>query len=133
MRAILFSLIIASSLFCGEYAAVVSKELSVGVLSKTYLKEVYLKKRGFLDEQKAVPINLPSGDPIRAHFEKSVLGMEMGDINEYWIEQHYKGKKPPFVQNSQESIKAFVKNMAGAIGYMEKSQVDDGLKIVYEF
>lgn len=133
MRVVFYSLIIISSLFCGEYAAVVSKDVRTEMLSKEYLKELYLKKRGFLNEQKAIPINLPSGNPIRAHFEKNVLDMDIDSLNEYWIEQHYKGKKPPFVQNSQESIRIFVKNMVGAVGYIEKSRVDNGLKIVYEF
>jgi len=80
-----------------------------------------------------IPVNLVGQDELRSKFESSVLGMDRNRLNAYWIKQHFQGVTPPLTQPSVESIKVFVQNVEGAIGYVPSSMVDNTVKAVYEF
>jgi len=97
------------------------------------MKDIYLKKKEFIGGKKIIPVNLSAQDPIREKFEAQVLEMDREEINNYWIEQHYQGIRPPATQKSIKSLKAFVSNVEGSIGYISKKENDELMRILYEF
>jgi ABC-type phosphate transport system substrate-binding protein len=130
MRKILLIAFVLPVLVYADIIVVVAKSSAVSSLSKKELKEVYLKKQQFSNGIKLVPINLPASSQIRSYFDRVTLRMEEAELGDYWNEKHYNGINPPMVQNSQEAIKAMVKKVPGAIGYIDESLFDDGLKVV---
>lgn len=80
-----------------------------------------------------IPLNLVGQEASRIAFETAVLNMDREQLNTYWIKQHFRGVTPPITQPSHESIKAFVQNVEGSIGYVPSSMVDNSLKVLYEF
>jgi hypothetical protein len=92
-----------------------------------------LQKRHTVGDQQIIPLNLVGQDPSRIAFENTVIGMERDRLNAYWVKQHFQGNSPPITQSSHESIKAFVQNVEGAIGYIPSSMVDNSVKVLYEF
>lgn len=130
---ILLILILTTSLFANSFVVVISKESKVDKISKRVLKDIYLKKRTFIDDNEIVPINLEAQSEVRLSFEEEVLGMDRDEINNFWIEGHYKGITPPIVQKSEKGLKLFIKNVEGAIGYIKKEKVTKELKVIYEF
>lgn len=134
MKRMMLLLLAASlSLPAGEYVVVAGAVDADPPVESRALAALFLKKRGFLGESAVVPVNLSPSDPIRIAFEEKVLGMERDDLNDYWIEKHYRGVSPPVVQRSQNGVKAFLKNVAGAVGYIEKKNLEPGLKVLHEF
>jgi ABC-type phosphate transport system substrate-binding protein len=121
------------SLHAGEYAVVVNKKNTIGEISKKQLKNIFLKRQFFIGNQKVIAINVSANMPLRIYFEKNILGMSRERLNSFWTSQHFHGVSPPSTQSSTNSVKIFVKNVDGAMGYLPKSLVDDSLKVVYEF
>ena len=134
MMRLLLPLLLCGFLRGGEYVVVVAAGESVGKqVSSATLSALFLKKRAFLEEMAVVPVNLSASDPVRLAFEKAVLEVPREELNDYWIEQHYRGVSPPVVQRSQNGVKAFLRNVPGAVGYIEKANLEPGLTVLHEF
>lgn len=123
-----FAFVCAS--FAGDLVVVVSKNSTIEQLSRQELKAIYLKKKLRTGDTKLIPVNLAASNPTRPSFDKLVLMMESYELGQHWNKLHFNGINPPLVQNSFEGVKAFVKNVEGAIGYIDSENVDSGLKIV---
>jgi ABC-type phosphate transport system substrate-binding protein len=134
MKLILLFLLTISSLISGaEYSVVISKKAPISTLTIGQVRDIYLQKRHTVGDQKIIPINLVGQEPSRIAFENAVLGMSRDRLNAYWIKQHFQGNSPPITLPSNESIKAFVQNVEGAIGYIPSSMVDSSIKVIYEY
>jgi ABC-type phosphate transport system substrate-binding protein len=133
MKLILLPFIFVSTLFAAQYSIIISKKTDVNELSTQQIRDIFLQKRHSLGNQKIIPLNLVGQEPSRIAFETDVLGMGRDRLNTYWIKQHFQGITPPITQPSHESIKAFVQNVEGAIGYIPSSMVDASVKVIYEF
>lgn len=133
MKPLILSLLVSSLIMGSEYSVIMSKKSSFTALSSQQIRDVFLQKRHTIGDQKIIPVNLVGQDALRSAFESSVLGMDRNRLNAYWIKQHYEGNSPPLTQPSVESVKAFVQNVEGAMGYIPSAMVDSGVKVVYEF
>ncbi len=132
-RTVFFLVLSGCVLWGGDHVVVSSGKSGFRDLSKRALKDIYLKKKEFIDGRKVIPVNLSAQDPLRAKFEAEVLEMDREEINNYWIEQHYQGIRPPATQKSSKSLKAFVSNVEGSVGYLPKAENDELMRILYEF
>lgn len=120
-------------LSAAEYSMIISKKIAVTDISAQQIRDLYLMKRHTIGNQKIIPLNLLGQDASRIAFENEILKMDRDRLNTYWVKQHFQGITPPITQPSHESIKAFVQNVEGAIGYIPSSQVDSNVKVIYEF
>ena len=77
------------------------------------------------------PIEQPEGSPLRAEFCKKVLEKTPAQVEAIWSKIVFtaKGKAPKEYKTSAE-IKKAVSDNVNAIGYIEKSAVDDSVKVV---
>ena len=119
------------SLNAKEYAIVSSYPFTKLSLNK--IKALFLKKSNYIGEIKIVPLNLSLGDKARKSFEKNVLSMNFSQLKSYWTKQHYLGVRPPISMKSQKSMKAFIKNVQGAIGYIEVKELDNEINVIYKW
>ena len=133
MKPIALLLILISTIFADQYSVIISKKTNVTTLSVQQIRDIFLQKRHSLGDQKVIPLNLVGQEPSRIAFESDVLGMGRDRLNAYWVKQHFQGITPPITQPSHESIKAFVQNVEGAIGYIPSSMTDGSVKVIYEF
>ena len=127
----IFLTLLLSNTFANEYVVVSNKNMKD--ISKTQIRAIFLKKLSILDNIKIVPVNLQARNSLRVNFENMVLNMSFGRLKSYWTAQHYLGHRPPLSMKSQESIKSFIKKVDGAIGYMDKKNLDKDLKVLYEW
>jgi hypothetical protein len=125
----LLLLLLQVNLNAKEYAVVASFAYEDMPINK--IKALFLKKSAYVGSFKIVPLNLSLGDAGRNSFEKNVLGMNFPTLKSYWTKQHYLGHRPPISLKSQKAMKAFIKNVQGAIGYIELKNVDRELNILY--
>jgi len=133
LKIIISILLLNVSLLSAEYAVVINEKSGVSELSEKQIKDIFIMKRHFVNGVKVVPINMTSTSKLRTEFEKKVLKTDREKLNMYWIKQHFHGISPPVVQSSDKSMRLFIKNVNGAIGYLPLSSIESGLKILYEF
>ena len=131
MKKFVLIFLILSFSWSAEYAVIAQK--SMPPLSEKQIRAIYLKRMTILNNMLLVPINLSASSLIRKSFEERILRMGHNRLKAYWTKQHYLGRRPPLKMKSQKSIKAFVKKIKGAIGYIEASMVDDEIKILYKW
>lgn len=133
MKPLFILLGLISGSIASEYSMIVSKKVPLSTVTSQQVRDVYLQKRHTIGDQKIIPVNLVGQNELRSAFESAVLGMDRNRLNAYWIKQHFQGNTPPLTQPSVESVKLFVQNVEGAMGYIPSSMVDSGVKVVYEF
>lgn len=77
------------------------------------------------------PVEQAEGSPIRAEFYKKVLEKEPAQVQGIWSKIVFTGKgKAPKEYKSSAEVKKAVGASVNAIGYIEKSEVDDSVKVV---
>ena len=133
MKALALIFMLMSTLFGAQYSIIVSKKVPLIAITVEQIRDIYLQKRHSVGDQKIIPLNLVGQEPSRMAFETTVIGMGRDRLNAYWVKQHFQGNTPPITQPSHESIKAFVQNVEGSIGYIPSSMVDSSVKVIYEF
>jgi len=133
MRSLFLIITFIVSLHSASYVIATSTKSNIENTSVRQIKDIFLMKRHFIGDQRVVPVNMLSSSDLRKVFEKSVLKTDREKLNNYWIKQHFQGISPPVTQASANSLKLFLKNVNGAIGYLPKELLDTDLKVLYEF
>lgn len=133
MKKLLILSLLYGALSGTEYSIIVSKKISLPETTAHQIRDIFLMKRHTIGNQKIIPLNLLGQDASRIAFETEILKMDRERLNTYWVKQHFQGITPPITQPSHESIKAFVQNVDGAIGYIPSAMVDSNVKVIYEF
>ena len=102
------------------------EEVSERTAARLFLKERLFWKDG----SRIVPVNLPPDHAARQAFSRAVLHRERRELVAYWNEQHFKGVNPPVVLESEDAVKAFVRQVDGAVGYVRRNQVEPDLTVL---
>ena len=131
IRVLLLLVLLQINLNAKEYAVVTTSPFTK--ISTNKIKALFLKKSEYIGNTKIVPLNLALGSEIRNSFEKNILKMNFSMLQSYWTKQHYLGHRPPISMKSQKSMQTFIKNVQGAIGYVELKNRDSKLKILYKW
>ena len=77
------------------------------------------------------PLEQADGSPIRGEFYKKVLEKEPSQVQAIWAKIVFTGKgKPPKEYKSSAEVKKAISENVNAIGYIEKSAVDDSVKVI---
>lgn len=129
MKKIIFILLL-TSLLSADIAVVISKNSSINEINRTKLRDIFLRKRFFIDETKVVPLNLATSFSLRGVFERQILRMESEELSRYWNERHFNGVNPPLVLQSYEAVRSFVKKVEGSIGYIDTNSIDSDLRVL---
>lgn len=78
----------------------------------------------------AQPIDQPE-QPNKALFYKLLVGKELSEINSYWARLVFSGKtRPPQQVNNINELYELIKNIPGAITYLNTEQIDPQVKVV---
>lgn len=82
----------------------------------------------------AQPIDQPAGSASRINFYQRLVNKDPASINAYWSRLYFSGKaSPPLQTSSQTEVIERLLAQPGAIGYIERSQLDNRLRIIFEF
>lgn len=131
LKLLLALFLISSYSSANEYAVISNKKISD--ISSTQIKAIFLKKTSYIDDIKVIPVNLGAKNSIRSSFEKRILKMHLSRLKSYWTKQHYLGRRPPLSMKSPEMIKAFVKKVDGALGYIDSKNIDNSVNVLYKW
>jgi hypothetical protein len=106
-------------------AVVVGRESFVATVSEDALRDLYLRRqRLWPGGERAIPINLPPGHPVRERFSERILGRSSRELVAYWNGKYFEGIMPPAVLPSPAAIRAYLAAEPGAIAYLPADEVD---------
>jgi len=107
-------------------AIVVGRHSIVEAVSQDTLRDVYLRRQLLWPAGiRAIPVNLPAGNPVRERFSRLVLGRSTRELVPYWNQRYFEGIMPPAVLPSAAAIRAYINAEPGAIAYLASDDVDE--------
>lgn len=116
-----------------DVVAVVSSKSAVTTLSKIQITDIFLgKTRRFPDGTPTMAIDQVDGSAARDEFYMRLAGKTAAQLTAYWSKIIFtgRGQPPPTVSDDIEMKKRISANPA-AIGYIDRSLVDDSVRVVF--
>ncbi|NTV93915.1 MAG: hypothetical protein HGA75_00670 [Thiobacillus sp.] len=81
----------------------------------------------------ALPVDQPATRPERERFYRLLVNKDLSEISAYWARLVFSGKtSPPRQAHSQAEVVDWLAGQKGAVGYLERGQVDSRFRIVLE-
>jgi len=112
-----------------ELVVVANKSVAVSSMKRAELSRIFLGQSGsFPDGSSAVPLDV-SGD-YRKSFYTYVLQRDPSNVEKYWARMIFTGKAQPPREVRVQEVRNVVAETRGAVSYLDKSQVDDSMKVI---
>ena len=130
----LFAAMVTQSNSVSAEAVVIVHSSNASVnLSKSEVKRLFLiKSDTFSDGSTATPVDQIANTDFRNAFYKSITNKSESQMKSYWSKMIFSGKaSPPKVMDNDAAVKAWIASNPGGIGYIESSQVDETVKVVF--
>jgi ABC-type phosphate transport system substrate-binding protein len=130
--ALALALTLAVNSVTADVVAVVSSTSTITSLSYAQVTDIFLGKiNRFPNGTLAVPIDQVEGSPARDEFYATFAGKSPAQVKSLWAKIIFtgRGQPPKAVSNSIEVRKLLAANPQ-AIGYIERSSVDNSVKVL---
>jgi ABC-type phosphate transport system substrate-binding protein len=127
-----FTLSLASRAAMADVVAVVSASSPITTLSLSQVADIFLGRvNRYPSGVPAIAIDQSEGSAARDEFYEKITGKSPAQIKAYWSRIIFtgRGQPPPTVTSGIEVKKRVIENPA-AIGYIDKTLVDDSVKVV---
>ena len=121
LRVLAFVLVAGVAADDAPFRVVVHRSNPVTSLSRAELSAIYMKRtRSWAGGGEIVPVEQPVRSRTREQFSQLVHGKSVAYVTRYWQRLIFSGRAvPPAEVRSSQAVLDFVKNNAGAIGYIE--------------
>ncbi len=131
--ALVWLLLLPSSLLADELLVVTGEKSSLTALDKNQVRNIFLGKVSSLpDGSNAAPVDQPESSPLRDEFYEKLTHHSAAEAKAHWVKLSFTGRgAPPRESTSSSDTKRMVNSMPGAIGYIEKSELDSSVKVVF--
>ena len=118
-----------------EPVVVVNARSAVVRLSRDEVINIFLGRyRQLPTGETALPVDQPEGSTLRSEFYRRLVNKEPNEINAYWSRLIFSGKTaPPKNASSPAEVVSYLTGNAGAITYIERTQMDIRFRVVFEF
>jgi ABC-type phosphate transport system substrate-binding protein len=112
-----------------EYAIVANKQMAGSSINVAALKGIYLRevRNWGSGGGEIVPVDLSSGNS----FYQNLFGKSYVQMQAYWLNMRVKySVELPVSKKDSASVKQFVAENKGAIGFIKSADVDDTIKVL---
>lgn len=136
MRRLIFILLCFVALPAqADLVLVANPRSGVEQLSRNEVVNIYLGRyRMLASGLTAEPLDQPYESEMRESFYKRLVDKSLSQISAYWSRLVFSGKiHPPRVVNTPAEAVAEVAKYPGVLAYVDRSQVDHRVRIVFEF
>lgn len=129
----LLPLFLAFSLMGQDIVVIVNPESGVQKLSQEEVKNIFLGRQKRISERLvALPVEQVEPSELRTRFYKALVGKDVAEINAYWARLYFSGEaQPPHRARSAQEVLDIVAANKGAVGLVEKDQVDRRVRVVF--
>ena len=117
-----------------DVLVVTGAKSSFVALSKSQVSDVFLGKVTSLpDGSSATLVDLPESSPLRDEFYLKVANKSSSQAKAYWAKLYFTGRGvPPREAINSNEVKRILNSTPGAIGYIERSALDNSVKVIFE-
>jgi len=118
-----------------EPVVIVNARSEVDRLSQDEVINIFLGRyRRLPNGDVAIPVDQPDGSALKNQFYRKLVNKNLNEINAYWSRLIFSGKtSPPKQAVNAAEVAALMSGNSGGISYIERAQVDNRFRIVYEF
>ena len=112
-----------------EYVIVANKQMQGTTIKVAALKGIYLRevRKWGNDGGEIIPVDLSSSN----NFYQNLFGKSYVQMQAYWLNMRIKySVELPVSKKDAESVKQFIAENKGAIGFLKNSDVDDRVKVL---
>ncbi len=126
-------------LLCGgvraEIVVIGHPSLPVNELNLQKVKDIWLGRIKHLADNAPVrPIDQASGNKLRDDFYIKSLDKSPQQVKAYWARVTFSGKdEAPLTLNDDIAVRAWVAAHPDAIGYIDSTAADTGVKVLFKF
>jgi ABC-type phosphate transport system substrate-binding protein len=115
-----------------DLVTVVSAKSPVTTLTRNQVADIFLGRASrFPEGGVAVPIDQVEGSTARDEFYLKLAGKSPAQVNAHWSKILFTGRgQPPKEVANGEAVKRLLLANPAAIGYVDRSLVDDALRIL---
>lgn len=122
------SLLVSGWAFASEVVVIVGSSSPVSTLSKDQSSDIFLGRTTSF-----TPLDQPSSSPLRDEFYSRVTGKSAAQAKSHWSKLSFTGKgTPPKEGKNSADIKRQVAENPKLVGYIDKSDVDSSVKVVFD-
>lgn len=116
-----------------ELVVIVNADSGVEHLSREEIVNIFMGRyRKLPDGTAAQPLDIGGESPEHRDFYKKLLDKSPADINAYWARLVFSGRiMPPRALQSQDEVLERVAEYPGAVGYIERKNLNNRVKVVY--
>lgn len=116
-----------------DMVVIVHPHCEATTLTRREIINIFMGRFRYLPSgQPAKPYDLPARDPGKARFYLALTGKELSDIDAYWARLVFTGSAaPPDETENAEAMLQKVAHNPHGIGYLERSQVDKRVRIIF--
>lgn len=116
---------------CAADNVVVIGHPNIAALDAVTLEKVYTGRVIEVNGIAVTAINASAGSAVRSRFLHLFLHQDEDKYTAYWVVRRYIGKgAPPRELTGSAAILEFVRSTPGAIGYVEESEIQPGVKVL---
>jgi ABC-type phosphate transport system substrate-binding protein len=124
LGALILAVLLAANARAEDIVVIVNP--AAAPLSKEQIADIYLAR-----DSSRLPIDQASGSSIYAEFYKKATGRDAAQVRAIWSKILFTGRGvPPKQLLNSAAVKKAVAANPKAVGYIEKSAVDDSVKVV---
>jgi hypothetical protein len=117
-----------------EVVVVVDARSGIDQLSRSDVVNIFLGRRRVLPNGiTALPVDQPTAGGLRGEFYRKLVDKDLAAINAYWARLIFSGKTTPPLPAASAAEVLHIVSKPGGIGYIERSQLDPRLRVVFEF
>jgi len=118
-----------------EPVVIVNARSEVDRLSQDEVINIFLGRyRRLPNGDVAIPVDQPDSSALKNQFYRKLVNKNLNEINAYWSRLIFSGKtSPPKQAVNAAEVAALMSGNSGGVSYIERAQVDNRFRIVYEF
>ncbi len=122
----------ASMAHSEEIVVIVNSQNPSSSLSDKLIGDIYLSRtKRFPTGERAEPLDLPKEMSITNDFYTKVVKKTPAQLQAHWSRLVFTGKgRPPKKLSDQETVKTAVAEKTYMLGYIDKNNADDSVKIM---
>lgn len=114
-----------------ERIAIIVHPSNTEVISARDIYLIYMgRKTNWADGTKIIPLDHTTSE-WKEVFLRQFLNMNAYQYEEYWLERSIRGEGKEPGKKTTAVVKRLVSKIAGAIGYIPESMVDDTVRVVF--